>query len=535
MNIIIYPQEKDDGLEQAIASNASLSYASCVLSSQEMLPNKKFKALASIDDKDLYYTQSILVSTTKNKNDDIFDKYEVWKARHTPADKPTNLEHDEGVIVGHIVSNYPITDDGILIDENTPIENLPEKYHILTGAVIYLAYSNPELMERATTLIREIEEGKKYVSMECFFTGFDYGLVNQSTGEYKIVERNDTTAYLTKYLRVYGGVGKYQQYTIGRVLRNITFSGKGYVNRPANPESIIFSRDQFKFLNTENISQDSNNKDEIEHEIDASINSNIDTSINNLKKNIILEETGVTLNQTNKQMEIDIMKKTQNETVAASEVEDTTPDYAAEIEALKNEIETLKNGHADTIAALEAEKASLEAEKNTLVSANEALVAEKTELSTSIATIEESNASKIQAFETEVAELKKSLEEAAEAINKYQRKDKRMVRKASLLESGFNGDESETIIDKFEALDDETFAAMIEVIKQRSVAKAEESTETVVETAKASVNIEEALEDVETEEEVVVTVGGEEASNVDTTRAALVDFVSNRLGKKTTK
>ena len=28
---------------------------------------------------------------------------------------------------------------------------------------------------------------------------------------------------------------------IGRLLRNITFCGKGYVKKPANPDSIIFS------------------------------------------------------------------------------------------------------------------------------------------------------------------------------------------------------------------------------------------------------------------------------------------------------
>ena len=78
--------------------------------------------------------------------------------------------------------------------------------------------------------------------MECFFKGFDYGLLDKSTGTYKTLARNENTAYLTKYLRAYGGLGEHDNYKIGRVLRNITFSGKGYVEKPANPESIIFNK-----------------------------------------------------------------------------------------------------------------------------------------------------------------------------------------------------------------------------------------------------------------------------------------------------
>ena len=155
----IFQQEYDDGLENLIKTSASVSYASLAEHcSDNNLTNtmKHIKSIASLDDQDLYYVQSILVTSSWNKNDDIFDKTEIWSAKNTPEDKPTNLEHDESVIIGHIVSNYPITEDGILIDENTPLENLPDKYHILTGSVIYKAFSNPELRERSEKLISEI-------------------------------------------------------------------------------------------------------------------------------------------------------------------------------------------------------------------------------------------------------------------------------------------------------------------------------------------------------------------------------------------
>jgi hypothetical protein len=239
----LFQQEYDDGIADAISSSASISYASIAKPCDSYISNaiKNVKALASIEDSDLYYVQSILVTSNWNKNDDIFDKIEVWKAKNTPEDKPTNLEHDESMIIGHIVSNYPVTEDGILIDENTDINNLPNKYHILTGSVIYRAFSNPELKDRSEKLIEEIQNGQKYVSMECMFNNFDYGLLDENTDQYKILSRNNSTAYLTKYLRAYGGTGQHENYKIGRVLRNITFSGKGFVDKPANPDSIIFN------------------------------------------------------------------------------------------------------------------------------------------------------------------------------------------------------------------------------------------------------------------------------------------------------
>ena len=71
-----------------------------------------------------------------------------------------------------------------------------------------------------------------------------------------IVPRNNETAFLTRHLRAYGGEGSYQEHQIGRLLRNITFSGKGFVNRPANPESIIFDKNKVFEFNSASISSE---------------------------------------------------------------------------------------------------------------------------------------------------------------------------------------------------------------------------------------------------------------------------------------
>jgi hypothetical protein len=239
--IPIFKAEVKDGLEQKITSNASIAYCSAVevdIDKSQFLKSS-LPALAAKDDPDLYHTLSILVTTSWNKNDDVFSKDEVWVSRNSPEDKQTNIEHNDNKIVGHIVGNWPVDEQNKLISGDTPIDDLPDIFHILTASVIYRQRSNPETKQEVDELIASIESGKRFVSMECMFKGFDYA-IRSPDGKNHILARSSETAFLTKHLRAYGGSGEYDGHRIGRLLRNITFSGKGFVNKPANPSSIIF-------------------------------------------------------------------------------------------------------------------------------------------------------------------------------------------------------------------------------------------------------------------------------------------------------
>lgn len=472
----IFQQEYDDGIAPLISAKSSISYAAAIEPCAKEIKSKGFKALASLNDNDLYYTQSILVTSSWNKNDDIFDKQEIWIAKNSPEHKPTNLEHDEGVIVGHIVSNWPITEDGILIDENTPVENLPDKYHILTGSVIYKSYTKPELQERTSKIISEIESGNKFVSMECFFRGFDYGLINKDTGEYKVLGRNANTAYLTKYLKAYGGMGEHENYRIGRVLRSITFSGKGFVDRPANPDSIIFSKDSFKFLESP-VTQ----------------------------KNDDSEKTGVLDSQSNINSENIIMSQTAEVT---SEVTEVVAESVATNETVTEQVaETQAETTTDTV---ENEKS----ESELLVAAYEDAIKQYK--------------SDIEKMAATISDLEIKLNEVNSVVAGYMKKEKKMMRKASLLENGFESERADEIVEKFDSLSDETFAAMTDMLSDKKKKMKKE------EMVKSS-DITEVLEDVEEVAEIDITVGGEDNSIIENTRAALVDFVCARLGKKLNK
>ena len=472
----IYDNEKNDGLSEVLSAKSSIVYASLLEKSDSEISQTKARkenqALAGIEDTDLYYTQSILVTTSWNKNDDIFDAREVWLARSTPMHKPTNLEHDEKTIVGHITSNWPIDENGELIDESLPLDKLPEKFHILTGSVIYKGFTEPELKDRANNLIEEIESGEKYVSMECFFKNFDYGLINKTNSTFHVLPRNEETSFLTKHLRAYGGQGEHENYKIGRVLKDITFSGKGFVNRPANPESIIFTK--------ENLKQTSESLVMIK-------NSN--------EKNDDSTEEGVFSNQANlKETNMSVEPTvTTEEVTTVVEPEVTTTVDTQETEAAKR----MKKQEEE----VEKMKAALEVSQSALQAANEALAAYKMK-------------------EEEMA-----------------KKEKKMKRMASLVESGVSEEIASATVDKFESLDDAAFdsiAALVAAVKppKKEMKEETKAEETTVKTEDVSL----ALENVETnDQEIDLSVGSETESETQNTRAALVDFVCIRLGKKLNK
>lgn len=241
--IPVYTAERDAGLGELVRSSSSVAYASeAQLSVRFEIPEKVrlHAGRASQSDFDLHYLKTVLATVGWNKNDDVFDPAETWLARHTPEDKPFNYEHNCSDIIGHITGSFVSNESGGPIAEDTLLDDLPAKFHVVTSAVLYKFWEKKELQERMDRLLAEITEGKWYVSMEALFKNFDYAMVS-GDGSAKVVARNKETAFLTKHLRAYGGPGNYGDYKVGRLIRNFVFSGKGLVRKPANPESIIFT------------------------------------------------------------------------------------------------------------------------------------------------------------------------------------------------------------------------------------------------------------------------------------------------------
>jgi hypothetical protein len=335
--------------------------------------------------------------------------------------------------------------------------------------------------------------------MECFFKGFDYGVTNKSTGEYKVLARNSETAYLTKHLRAYGGAGEHEDYKIGRVLRNITFSGKGFVNRPANPESVIFTKESFRFENKKN--------DE--------------------EKNRTLEEIGVFSNQAQIQE-----ASMSSETVKPEEKVEAMSDCSEMVKEAYASVETVKAQASELEVALEAERVAHTETKAAL----ETALTEKEEA----AKMSEEDMKKKK---EEMEKMKAELDAANEVLAAYKSKEEEMKkkeammkRKASLLEAGLDEESASSNVEKFESLDDASFeniVTLLAAMKPKKDEKEMKEGEAVMK-KKASEDISEVLETAQPSEEVDLSVASEE-NELENTRAALVNFVCNRLGKTLNK
>ncbi len=415
----IYKQEILDGLEQALSSSNTIAYCSLA---EKYTPNAQQKTdtidklnstqaleAGNKDQIDLFYLKSILVSTGWNKNDDVFDPQELWNARNTPEDKPFNFMHNEKDIIGHITGNAVVDFEGNPIDENN--FQVPSQFNILTTSVIYTSWTDAEQKERMDKIVAEIEEGKWFVSMECLFPAFDYAVID-SNGKASVIPRNESSAFLTKHLKAYGGTGTYQNYQVGRLLRNLSFSGKGLVSKPANPRSIILEGNQF-----------------------------FDESKACALEIHVIKENEMPDNMT--QQIIDLQKE-------LAEVKSAN-------EALKAELTTSKTTeYEETIKELQSSLASKVEEVNILTEAKE-------HYSTDMKKKEE-----------EMTAMEKKMKEMKEEMAVMKKKEAMMKRKAELEEVGLDAEEASATVSDFENSDDETFAKVVALMKKKAKYMTEE-------------------------------------------------------------
>jgi hypothetical protein len=408
----IYQQEILDGLESALSNNV-ISY--CAIASIDSGLDINFNTMKQVQHSltasekeqplDLYQMSSVLVSTGWNKNDDVFDSKETWEARSTPEDKPFNYMHNEMDIIGHITANRVVDFDGNAIPEG--LESPPVDFEIITDGVIYKSWSNLEQNDRINTLIQEIKEGKWYVSMECLFPNFDYALLD-SSGQTKLIKRSEASAFLTKHLRAYGGSGLYEDYKVGRLLRNISFSGKGLVSKPANPRSVILEG---------NKSFDESNSQIL--------------TVSSIKEKYMSDSN----------------------------------------ESKVTELQTaLEQAAAENKNLLEKIAAEKENDFESKLQSLESVLAEKNEEISSIKQEQETFAASYKEATEQVEAMKKEMETKEEAMKEMKKKAMRMERKAQLEEAGLDSEATASALDSFDGIDADAFEAVVAMLKKQAEA-----------------------------------------------------------------
>jgi hypothetical protein len=383
--------------------------------------------------------------------------------------------HNENDIIGHITGSYVVDRDGNAIAENT--EDTPKEFDIITEAVLYNSWTNTENRERMQQIIAEIEEGKWFVSMECLFAGFDYSILGED-GQAKVVARDEKSSFLTKHLRAYGGTGEYEGYKIGRSLRDISFSGKGLVSKPANPRSVILDASKAFSTNDSNFTQVSQGE-------------------------VNMADTNVLERQ---------LAEVQTELASAKE----------ENKAIRAQIEAAKDKeYADTIASLEGD---LTAKADEISALQEKLAA-----------TEEA----VKSLEDSIAEMHGKMEKKEEEMKKMKKMQRDEKRKASLVEAGFDADEAEESVALYDVLEDEAFNTIVAMYNKKMKAKKDMKKE---EEVKAEVDASDAVEDSKAEEEVseelfdgvksteaTLVDASDDTDELEATRASVAEWLENNV------
>ncbi len=412
----IFEREKRDGFEKAIASSATCNILASLTNKKVKDIESIIKSSASIDDFDIYKSYSLLVSTCWNDNDDVFVAAELWKARKTPIFKRSNYEHDETKTIGVMTNCWAVRDDYSIIDDDTPEDEVPNMFHLIVEDIIYREWEDEKTKAFVNDLISGIESGEYSVSMECLFPHFDYAVIAPD-GTYHELARTEETSFLSKHLRMYGGSGSYQQHKIGRILRGIVFSGKGYTINPANKRSMTMTPEMFMQFTS------SASKTE---KFELLETSSVDDSVTDL----------VNTNNGSELMELQ--------------------EALAELTKIQAENSALASKLEDALQSKEVAVASLK-EK-------EALVADlQTKIEEALASVQALNDAKA-AVEAELNQIKQEQVKAS--------------RIGLFTQAGFSSDEAEGYFNKFSNLADEQFEAIAGIAIQAKKAQATQETST---------------------------------------------------------
>lgn len=448
-------------------------------------------------DLDSFWFPAILVTTNWNRNDDVFTPTETFAARNTALYKPVGWLHNtteqNNETIGVINSNVVIDDNYNIINDILP------KFHIAVGILIWKKYF-PSYGE-------EIENGiaKKelFVSMEALFSNFGYAIKKPGSEDIHLIDRDDESAWMTQFLRVYGGPGKIKvkdkEYRIGRWLRNITFSGVGCVHNPANPESIILSdivHAETKILGI---------TDQELKELKESKISNFDQSLENSV--LILEPKGETMSD----------QKVEKVVACGSE--------AADMEKMKADLASLQASLAEVTKAKDTAEASLAS----LKAESEALAAKNKDMEDAYA--------KLQTEASDQAKAKKdveaSLATAQETLTNIEKDKVAATRLDELKKVNAVEDEAKTLASVRE-MNAETFASVLSFAQaafkkttETAVTSMAKSTDQKVTTNTATTEV--AKAEVENKEPSLVTANS--ALNTDTKVEALKAFGKKLVGK----
>lgn len=482
-----------------------------------------------VNQPDTLALQAVILTTGRpgNLNDDVMLNEEVLPVLWTAALKPFNIEHSKNVIgcmfdafavdraTGKVVASMEQynegADDDAREDEEEKLEKeiakLPENLDIITNQVLWPAHFPIE----CATIKRKAIAGEMFVSMEVWFTEFDYLIGN------RLVKRTpELASILDSKLRIKGGNGYFGVDKIKRVPRNLTFAGNAAVETPANPDSIIIDvMDRGDVMDAKEMQTEEVDAAQKEDErILALVESNTLCVLESLSdsgevsetKSDVLEAGRSSIHLGNEAPEFALATAEVGEVVKVSEVKKMLDEQKlvelleanAVLKSKQTEVEAALAAANKDKEGLQAKNADLEAKLNETL----ALVKEK----------EDALAAKAGAFEQLQAEkvaIEAKLGETSAKLAEIDEQRKLDTRKAALASIGLSAERIVKVLAKTNELSDEAFASEVEDLKALMAELAPAKAPTPEVAPAAAVTTEEPapeLEEVEASEEELAEV-----------------------------
>lgn len=238
------------------------SILSCVQGDESFISKASLENLKPLLPKDIDFSENIDILGTAfnaavinkfNKNDDGMDSATAARVIKNFLHKPTNIEHDKGKVVGHIVSaGFSEYGDNSLIEVEEAL-NRKDPYNIALGAVVY-KYANKEF---ARLIERSVDpEDPMYQSIstswEVGFSDFVIAIGSSDLKDAEIISNPKHFEEMRKRLKAYGGAGKLDDGTnVYRLLSGEIYPlGIGFTTNPAADVKGIYS-DNDAFSNVE--------------------------------------------------------------------------------------------------------------------------------------------------------------------------------------------------------------------------------------------------------------------------------------------
>ena len=229
------------------------SLISCVKGDESFMSKASLENLKPLLPQDIDFSENIdligvafnaAIVNKFNKNDDGMDSATAARVIKNFLHKPTNIEHDKGKVVGHIVSaGFSEYGTNSLIEIEEALAK-KDPYNIALGAVVY-KYANKEfakLIERSVDPQDSLYQSIS-TSWEVGFSEFVIAVGGADLKDAEIISNPKHFEEMRRKLKAYGGAGKLDDGShVYRLLTGEIYPlGIGFTTNPAADVKGLYS------------------------------------------------------------------------------------------------------------------------------------------------------------------------------------------------------------------------------------------------------------------------------------------------------